>query len=234
MPAKKKSVNTPLHLLEQLANTLVDHLDKVCQLALQDAESTLGKLEKQRGKTQERLVKARTRLDEAGRAGRAKAQGKARARIDELEELMALLQARQSEMLGYIAELKRDIAQSLHLAQGVRQVGDSAAQALQTRSSSAETASKSASAPKPAARSSRASATTPKPATAGARTAKAPASKPAAKVEPQAATPAAKPARSRPAASKPVATPKPAAKKPVARKPAKSSGATTQAPRSAS
>jgi len=64
MPAKKKSVNTPLHLLEQLANTLVDHLDKACQLALQDAESTLGKLEKQRGKTQERMAKARTRLDE--------------------------------------------------------------------------------------------------------------------------------------------------------------------------
>ena len=50
MPAKKKSVNTPLHLLEQLANTLVDHLDKACQLALQDAEGTLGKLEKQRVK----------------------------------------------------------------------------------------------------------------------------------------------------------------------------------------
>lgn len=223
MPAKKKSVNTPLHLLEQLANTLVDHLDKACQLALQDAEGTLGKLEKQRGKAQERLAKARTRLDEAGRAGRAKAQGKARTRIAELEELMALLQARQGEMLGYIAELKRDIAQSLHLAQGVRQVGDSAAQALQTRNSSAETAATSASARKPAARSSRA-----------------PASKPAAKVEPEAAAPAAKPARSRPVASKPAvtstpaATPKPATKKPAARKPAKSSGATTQAPRSSS
>ena len=240
MPAKKKSVNTPLHLLEQLANTLVDHLDKACQLALQDAEGTLGKLEKQRGKAQERLAKARTRLDEAGRAGRAKAQGKARTRIAELEELMALLQARQGEMLGYIAELKRDIAQSLHLAQGVRQVGDSAAQALQTRNSSAETAATSANARKPAARSSRAPAAAAKPATTRARPAKAPASKPAAKVEPEAAAPAAKPARSRPVASKPAvtstpaATPKPATKKPVARKPAKSSGATTQAPRSSS
>src|SRR5690606_7657746 len=125
MPAKKKSVTTPLHLLQQLSDTLIEHLDKACQLALKDAEGMLAKLEKQRGKAQDRLSKARAKLDEAGSAGRTKAQGKARARIGELDELIALLQARQSDVLGYIAELKRDIAQSLHLAQGVRQVGES-------------------------------------------------------------------------------------------------------------
>lgn len=238
MPAKKKSVTTPLHLLQQLSDTLIEHLDKACQLALKDAEGTLAKLEKQRGKTQDKLSKARSKLEEAAGAGRAKAQSKARARITELEELMALMQGRQGEMLGYIAELKRDIAQSMHLAQGVRRVGEDAGKALLVRNKGgAAGATKTASVAKPTTRSARATPATAKPAakSAAAPASKAPASvkKPATKPSASPA-PAAKPAQSKPAVAPKVATTsKPAAaKKPVARKPASSPA--NQAPLSSS
>lgn len=92
MPAKKKSVTTPLHLLQQLSHSLIEHLDKACSQAVKDAESALAKLQKQRGKAQEKLTKARAKLDEAGSAGKAKAQTKARTRLTELEDSLALLQ----------------------------------------------------------------------------------------------------------------------------------------------
>ena len=52
MPAKKKSVTTPLHLLQQLSHSLIEHLDKACSQAIKDAEGALAKLQKQRGKAQ--------------------------------------------------------------------------------------------------------------------------------------------------------------------------------------
>jgi len=134
MPAKKNAVTTPLHLLQQLSKRLVVHLEKACTDAQKDAEILLAKLEKQRGKTQEKLIKARAKLDEAGNAGKSKAQSKARARLAELDDMLALLQARQSETLSYLADLKRDAEQSLSLARGVTQVEEAAAQALASRS----------------------------------------------------------------------------------------------------
>lgn len=133
MPAKKNSVTTPLHLLQQLSHSLVAHLQKACGEAQKDAEILLAKLEKQRGKAQEKVVKARAKLDDSGNAGKSKAQAKARARLAELDDMLAVLQARQNETLNYLSELKRDAQQSLQLAQGVSQVEKAAAEALASR-----------------------------------------------------------------------------------------------------
>lgn len=133
MPAKKDSVTTPLHLLQQLSHSLVVHLQKACSEAQKDAEVLLAKLEKERGKTQEKVVKARAKLDDAGNAGKSKAQTKARAKLAELDDMLAVLQARQSETLNYLSSLKRDAEQSLKLAQGITQVENAAAQALASR-----------------------------------------------------------------------------------------------------
>ena len=73
MPAKKKSVTTPLHLLQQLSHSLIEHLDKACSQAIKDAEGALAKLQKQRGKAQDKLTKARAKLDEAGSLGESMA-----------------------------------------------------------------------------------------------------------------------------------------------------------------
>ena len=56
MSAKKKPVSTPLHLLQQLSGSLLEHLEEACSQALADAEKLLAKLEKQRGKAQEKPV----------------------------------------------------------------------------------------------------------------------------------------------------------------------------------
>jgi uncharacterized protein YdiU (UPF0061 family) len=133
MSAKKSPVSTPLHLLQQLSHSLVEHLQKACSEAQQDAEILLAKLEKQRGRTQEKIIKARAKLDDAGNAGKSKAQTKARSRLAELDDMLDVLQARQSETLTYLSELKRDAAQSLQLAQGVTKVEQAAAQALAAR-----------------------------------------------------------------------------------------------------
>lgn len=211
MPAKKKSVTTPLHLLEQLSHSLVEHLQKACADAQKEPEQLLAKLEKQRGKTQEKLVKARARLDEAGNAGKSKAQAKARSKLAELDDMLALLQARQSETLSYLADLKRDAEKSLTLAQGVTKVGQAAAQALAARDkvSASTKAPARARAVKPAVKTAAA----PKPATA----AQSPEGKAVAT-----RAPAVRPAASR---AKPATAPKPAAKpaavkKPATRKPA--------------
>ena len=137
MPAKKNAVTTPLHLLQQLSKSLVVHLEQACFDAQKDAEILLAQIEKQRGKTQEKLIKARAKLDDAGGAGKSKAQSKARAKLAELDDLLALLQSRQNETLSYLAELKRDAEQSLSLAKGITQVENAAAQALASRKKSA-------------------------------------------------------------------------------------------------
>lgn len=153
MPAKKPSVTTPLHLLQQLSNSLVEHLQKACSEAQQDAEMLLAKLEKQRGRTQEKIIKARAKLDEAGNAGKSKSQTKARSRLAELDDMLAVLQSRQSETLSYLSELKRDAEQSMQLAQGVTRVEQAAAQALAARAKPA--ASRAPVAKKAPARSAR-------------------------------------------------------------------------------
>lgn len=227
MPAKKNAVTTPLHLLQQLSQSLVSHLEKACNEALKDAEMTLAKLEKQRGRTQEKIIKARAKLDDAGSAGKSKVQTKARAKLAELDDMLAVLQARQSDTLSYLAELKRDAEQSLKLAQGITQVENAAAQALAARG-------------KPASSTARAPANKPavSKAAAGSRPA-ASRAKPAAKKDAsvtqdkavEAKTPVAKApstARRRPArtTAKAAATaaPAPAAKPAVAKKPAASKG----------
>ena len=85
MSANKKPVTTPLHLLHQLSNSLIEHLEGACKQALVDSEKLLAKLEKQRGKAQEKLHTARTKLQDATKAGKAKAQAKAKSSIAELE-----------------------------------------------------------------------------------------------------------------------------------------------------
>ncbi len=226
MPAKNKSVTTPLHLLEQLSYSLVEHLQKACEDAQKEPELLLAKLEKQRTKTQEKLVKARAKLDDAGAAGKAKAQAKARSKLAELDDMLALLQARQSETLSYLAELKRDAEKSLTLAQGVTKVGQAAAQAVAARDKASVPTSKA-----PARRSTRAtkSGTTASSGPAAATRAVKPAAAPQAATVPPAADkpaaskkPAARPAASRSRAPAAANTPaKPAAvKKPAPRKPA--------------
>ena len=127
MAIRKKPVITPLHLLQQLSHSLLEHLEQACSQALVDAEKLLAKLEKQRGKAQDKLHKAGARLEEAAAAGKAKAQAKARASIAELEELLDTLKERQTETRDYILQLKADAEQSLHLAQGVGKVREAVA-----------------------------------------------------------------------------------------------------------
>ena len=203
MSAKKNPVSTPLHLLQHLSHSLLEHLENACSEALVDAEKMLAKLEKQRGKGQDLLHKARTKLQDAAVAGKAKAQAKAKDAIEELESLLDGLQERQAETRTYIAQLKRDAQESLKLAQGVGKVKEAAAKALDLR------AAKSAA---PAA----------KAAVKKAPVAKAPAAKTPAVKAAVAKAPAAKPAARKPAASKAVAKPaaRPAAvKKAPAAKP---------------
>ena len=205
----KKSVSTPLHLLQQLSHSLLEHLEKACTQALVDAEELLTKLEKQRVKAQEKLHDARSKLQDAAKAGKAKAQEKAKAAAAELEELLAALKTRQAETRSYIAQLKRDAQESLKLAQGVGKVREAAAKALDSRAVAKPAAKPAAkTAAKPAAKKA-----TAKPA---AKVAAKPAAKPAAK---SAAKPAAK-APAKAAAAKPAVKPaaKPAAK--AAAKPA--------------
>lgn len=241
MPAKKDSVTTPLHLLQQLSHSLVVHLQKACSEAQKDAEVLLAKLEKQRGKTQEKVVKARAKLDDAGEAGKSKAQTKARAKLAELDEMLAVLQARQSETLNYLSELKRDAEQSLKLAQGITQVENAAGQALAARAkpatsratvrSKASSSTSTSAASKPASGEVSASASRPttsraKPAAAKSSAttksaeAKAPATKAPSASRRRPASNAGKPApAARPAsAAKPAAAKKPASRKPAAAK----------------
>lgn len=252
MPAKKPSVITPLHLLQQLSSSLVEHLQKACSEAQQDAEMLLAKLEKQRGRTQEKIIKARAKLDEAGNAGKSKLQTKARSRLAELDDMLAVLQTRQSETLSYLAELKRDAEQSMQLAQGITKVEQAAAQALSARAK--PTASRAATAKKAPARSAKSSAPT-HAATGKAASDKSPASATgsttASRAQPAAAKSAVKTQASKSGAStaKPATAPKgsggnaspavssakpAAAKKPAPRKPAATKRpATTQSPSAA-
>lgn len=226
MPAKKaKPVATPLELLAQLSRSLLDHLSEACEQAVDEVEALLAKLEKQRGKTQEKLAKARAKLEQAGNAGKTRAQGKAREQVGELEEMLALLQTRQAETLAYVGQLKRDIERSLQLSGAIVQVEREASEAqlapVKPQPKAGATRATGA--------AGRAASPAGKPAAGRAGAAEAPAAKaprktsaakPAAsasrvpgKVAANAATPA------KPAAAKP-ATRKPAARKPAAAKPA--------------
>lgn len=182
MSAKKNPVTTPLHLLQQLSHSLLEHLENACSAALVDAEKMLAKLEKQRGKGQVLLHKARAKLQDAAVAGKSKAQAKAKHAIAELESLLEGLQERQAETRIYIAQLKRDAQESLKLAQGVGKVKDAAAKALDLRTA------------KPAA----------KVAVKKAPVAKVPAAKAPAVKAAAAKAPAAKPAARKPACEQPL------------------------------
>ncbi|MCQ4312502.1 AlgP family protein [Pseudomonas stutzeri] len=205
MPTKKNSVTTPLDLLQQLSRSLVEHLETACNEAQKDTETLLAKLEKQCEKAQEKLTKARVKLDDAGGAGKSKEKTKARAKLVELEGMLALLQARQGETLSYLSELKRDVEQSLNLAQGVTQVEKAAAQALASRGKQA---------PSPTAKApSKASTSATKP------TAKAtPAKRPTAKATPKVSTVTSGSAgsRAKPGAAEIVTSETPTAAKPSA------------------
>jgi hypothetical protein len=219
MSAKKNVVSTPLHLLHNLSDSLLEHLENACTGALVDAEKLLAKLEKQRGKGQDLLHTARVKLQDAAVAGKAKSQAKSKVLIADLETLLDGLQERQAETRAYIAELKRDAQESLKLAQGIGKVKEAVSKVLSARSTKAaavvaKTVVKTAT--KPAVKAAA------KPAATGpvkAVAAKA-AVKPAAKVS-AAAKPAAKPAV-KAAVSKPAAKPAvKAATKPAVKAPAK-------------
>ena len=151
MSATKKPVNTPLHLLQQLSSSLLEHLETACSEALADAEKLLAKLEKQRGKAQEKLHKSRTKLQDAAAAGKAKAQAKAKGAVADLEELLDALKDRQSETRGYILQLKRDAQESLKLAQGVGRVQEAVGKVLSLRAAKPAAAPAKKAAAKPAA-----------------------------------------------------------------------------------
>jgi len=216
MPSKKKSLPTPLHLLQELSGGLVAHLENACAKALAEAESILGKLEKERSKAQEKLHKNRVKLQDAAAAGKAKAQARARKSISEMEAVLDSLKDRQAQTLQYITELKRDAQESLNLAQGVNKVRDAVGKSLSQRAAKVaapKTAAKAPAAKAPAARAAVAKASAKPAATPAAKpAAKAPVRKPAAK--PAATKPAAKPA------AKPAVARKPAVRRPAATKPA--------------
>lgn len=127
MSAKQKPVNTPLHLLQQLSGSLLEHLESACSQALADAEKLLAKLEKQRGKAQEKLHKSRIKLQDAATAGKAKAQAKAKDAVKELEDLLDALKDRQAETRAYISQLKKDAQESL--GESSTELGNNASQA---------------------------------------------------------------------------------------------------------
>lgn len=235
MSAKKNPVSTPLHLLQHLSHSLLEHLENACSEALVDAEKMLAKLEKQRGKGQDLLHKARTKLQDAAVAGKAKAQAKAKDAIEELESLLDGLQERQAETRTYIAQLKRDAQESLKLAQGVGKVKEAAAKALDLRAAkSAAPAAKAAVKKAPVAKAPAAKAPAVKAAVTKAPAAKPAARKPAAKPvaakAPAVAKPAAKAVASKPAAKPAIKAPvKPAAAK-AAAKPAARPAAVKKAP----
>lgn len=137
MSAKKNVVSTPLHLLQNLSDSLLEHLETACTGALIDAEKLLAKLEKQRGKGQDLLHTARVKLQDAAVAGKAKSQAKSKVLIADLEALLDGLQERQAETRAYIAELKRDAQESLKLAQGIGKVKEAVTKVLSARSTKA-------------------------------------------------------------------------------------------------
>ncbi|EJT83286.1 alginate regulatory protein AlgP [Pseudomonas putida S11] len=182
-----------------------------------------------------KLHNGRLKLQDAAKAGKAKAQTKAQKVIGELEELLDSLKERQTQTRSYIQQLKRDAQDSLKLAQGVGKVREAAAKALDQRAAktskpaAAKPVTKAAAAKpaaKPAAKATAAAKPAAKPAakaTAAAKPAAKPAAKAAAAAKPvakatAAAKPAAKPAAKATAAAKPAA--KPAAKATAAAKPA--------------
>ncbi len=133
MSNKQAPLTTPLHLLLQLSRNLLEHLEQACTEALENAEQMLARLERQRSKTQEQLYKANTRLSDAVHAGKTGRQAKYRARISELDELLATLEARHAELLAYLQQLRIDSGESLELAQGIGKVAASAASRLKRR-----------------------------------------------------------------------------------------------------
>jgi hypothetical protein len=206
MSAKKNVVSTPLHLLQNLSHSLLEHLETACTGALVDAEKLLAKLEKQRGKGQDLLHTARVKLQDAAVAGKAKSQAKSKVLIADLEALLDGLQERQAETRAYIAELKRDAQESLKLAQGIDKVKEAVTKVLNARSAKAAAVVAKA-VVKPAAKA-------PVKAVAS-KVAPKVAAKPAAKVS-AASKPVVKAAASKPAAKPAVKTAaKPAAKPPV-------------------
>lgn len=200
--SKNPPVTTPLHLLQQLSQSLLEHLEEACSQALVDAEKLLAKLEKQRSKAQDKLHKASARLEEAAAAGKSKAQAKARTSIAELEELLDTLKVRQTETRDYILRLKSDAEQSLHLAQGIGKVKEATAQLLAERAGTAQAHAPQARPPRRARSAEPPAATPPK----GSRGRRAP-NPPAAATQPVAPAPAPAPA--------PVATAEPPASKPA-------------------
>ncbi|MDP3848565.1 MAG: AlgP family protein [Pseudomonas sp.] len=232
MSAKKNAVTTPLHLLQNLSHSLLEHLENACAGALVDAEKLLAKLEKQRGKGQDLLHTARVKLQDAAVAGKAKSQAKSKLLIADLEALLDGLQERQAETRAYIAELKRDAQESLKLAQGIGKVKEAVSKVLSARSAKATAVavkSVAKSAAKPAVKVASKTAAAAKPVAAKPVARKAPA-KPAAKAAAVAKPVAAKPVVAKPVAKAPVskAAAKPAVKavakpavKPAVKAPAK-------------
>ncbi|MEE4464428.1 AlgP family protein, partial [Azotobacter chroococcum] len=171
MSTKKPPVTTPLHLLQQLSQNLLVHLEEACTQALQDAEKALAKLEKQRSKVQEKLHEARAKLQDAALAGKAKAQARGRKAVDELEPLLDELKARQAETRDYIVRLRHDTLEALELAQGIAQVREAAARTLMAPGTPPAAQPQSKPAPKAAARKPAASRRTKPAAAAGEATA---------------------------------------------------------------
>ncbi|MFC3607637.1 AlgP family protein [Stutzerimonas tarimensis] len=126
--AKRQKLSTPLQLLEKLSGDLLTYFDKACSQSLKDAEKLSARLEKERGRIQGKLLKAHDKRKSALDEGKPKALKRAERKLGELEELFALVQARQHSLLAYLGELKGDIERSRALADGIRAVERAAAE----------------------------------------------------------------------------------------------------------
>ena len=228
MSSKKKSLPTPLHLLQELSGGLVAHLENACAKAMKEAERILGKLEKERGKAQAKLRKNRVNFEKAAATGKSKAQKRAKQSIAELEDMLDGLKDRQTQTLQYITDLKRDAQESISLAEGVNKVRDAVSKVIHLRN--APPAAAKTVAPKAAVRKAAAAKPAAKPAAKAPARTRAPAKPRAAAAKPAAST-TVKPATSTAAkpAAKPAAARKPAVRRPAA-KPAAVSAAAAEKP----
>lgn len=129
--AKSSKPSTPLQLLEQLSGDLLAHFEKACRRSRKEAERLSSKLEKERVRVQGKLHKAQEKRNAAIEAGKAKAQARAESKLEELETLMTLIEARQQNLRAYLDGLRQDIERSLQLAEGIRAVQQAAAEAQQ-------------------------------------------------------------------------------------------------------
>ena len=131
--AKSTQVGSPLALLQELSDSLLDHLEQACGEVLFNAEKQLRKLDRQLEKLQARIDRRLLQVEEAIAEGRLKARSKLTTEIAGMQELLAELQQDRVALQGYIERLRDEIARTLELSAGIGAVARAAAVALQAK-----------------------------------------------------------------------------------------------------